>query len=292
MPKTAIIVLNWNGRDCLPACLLSLQSISYRDKEIIVVDNGSSDDSLAIAKCDFPHCLFIENGTNLGFAGGMNRGIRTALERGAEYVWLFNSDAQAKPDTLTTLIEVAKIHPEAGLFSPIITNSNGQTWFAKGRIDFLRMRALHTEPSPRELTSPAYESQFLTGCALLIQKKALEKAGFLDERFFLYYEDADLCLRAANYGFQSLVVPKARVMHAEKSRENPEKTYYLVLSGLLFSAKHAPRLLRPYLAGYATIRRLKNRLDLLCGRDKAEAVARAYRDFDRYANPSLLDRHR
>ncbi len=292
MPKVAIIVLNWNGHDCLPGCLSSLDSLSYPDKEIIVIDNGSSDDSLALAKRDFPHCLFIENSENLGFASGMNRGIRVALDRGADYVWLFNYDAQAAADSLSLLIDTASSHPEAGLFSPVITDQNEKVWFAKGQIDFLRMRATHVEPSPRELTADAYPSPFLTGCALLIRRGALESIGFFDEDFFLYYEDADLCLRAKASGFHSLVVPKARVIHAEKSRENPEKTYYLVLSGLMFSAKHAPRLIRPYLAIYATIRRLKNRLDLLRGRDEAEAVAKAYRDFDRYEHPSLLDRHR
>jgi hypothetical protein len=277
----AIIVLNWNGRDCLPRCLTSLEALSYPDKEIIVVDNGSSDDSLAHVKRDFPHCLFIENGGNLGFASGMNRGIRLALERGADYVWLFNYDAEAAPDALSLLIDAATSHPEAGLLSPAITGPDGALWFGKGRIDFLRMRALHVAPSSEELSSVAYPSPFLTGCALLINKATIEKIGFLDEDFFLYYEDADYCLRARKAGLQCLVVPKARVMHAEKSQENPEKTYYLVLSGLLFSAKHTPKLLRPYLAGYATIRRLKNRLDLLCGRDKAETVARAFKDFAR-----------
>lgn len=293
MPKVAIIVLNYNGRDCLPGCLSSLGSLSYPDKEIIVVDNGSSDDSFTTAKKDFPDCSFIENGKNLGFAAGMNRGIRSALERGADFVWLFNYDAQAAPDSLSLLIDTASSHQEAGLLSPAITDQHGKAWFAKGQIDFLRMRAIHIRPEPRELAAGAYPSRFLTGCALLIRRDVFEKIGFLDERFFLYYEDADFCLRAANAGFGCLIVPGARVKHTEISSENPEKTYHLVYSGLIFSKQHAPRILKPWLAGYATIRRLKNRFDRLLGREDADAVCRAFKDFDRYGNlPSYLDRHR
>jgi GT2 family glycosyltransferase len=292
-PRVAIIVLNYNGQNCLPDCLTSLEALSYPDKEIIVVDNGSTDDSLALAKRNFPQCIFIENKTNLGFAGGMNSGIRFAIERGADFLWLFNYDAVAKKESLSLLVEATMKHPMAGLLSPVITGQNGEIWFAKGRIDFLRMRAVHVPSSIEDIASDAYPSSFLTGCALFIKREVIEKIGFLDEGFFLYYEDADFCLRAAKAGFQSLVVPRARVIHAEKSRKNSEKTYHLVYSGLRFSAKHAPLALRPYLLGYATIRRLKNRLDLLRRRDGAASVARAFRDFSRYEHlPSFLDRYR
>jgi GT2 family glycosyltransferase len=128
MPKVAIIVLNYNGRDCLPGCLSSLGSLSYLDKEVIVVDNGSSDDSLMAAKENFPECSFIENGENLGFAAGMNRGIRSALEHGTDFVWLFNYDASSAPDTLDKIIRVAEAHPEAGLLSPVISDHDGKIW--------------------------------------------------------------------------------------------------------------------------------------------------------------------
>ncbi|OGI21590.1 MAG: hypothetical protein A3J06_00960 [Candidatus Moranbacteria bacterium RIFCSPLOWO2_02_FULL_48_19] len=295
LPRVGIIVLNYNGKRCLPACLNSLNRLEYPDKEIIIVDNHSSDDSLLAAEKTFPQFIFVRNRENEGFAKGINVGIRAALARGAEYCWLINYDTEVDPSALTRLIAVAQKYPQAGLLSPVIypvrechaglsqdtfssssikphtirefsnevyEKENQRPWFAKGKINFFRMRALHTQPAKKELARESYSSEFLTGCALLVKKELVEAIGLLDERFFLYYEDADYSLRAASAGFACLVVPGARVWHAEVSRAHPKKTYFLVHSGLLFFEKHAPFLLRPYLWVYVTIRRVKNRLDL------------------------------
>lgn len=275
--RVAIIVLNYNGKDCLPKCLRSLGKLRYGQKEIIIVDNGSTDGSLEAAEREFPEFSYIRNGENLGFAKGVNAGMREAFRRGAQWCWLFNPDAEAEEDALTLLIEAAAEERSAGLLSPLIRESGTQdVWFAKGRIDFWRMRAEHIRPSREESEKRYYESGFLTGCALLIRRDVVETIGFLDESFFLYYEDADFSLRARKAGFKTLVVPRSLVRHSERSRSNPGKPYHLVYSGLLFFRKHAPRLFRPYLSAYVTMRRMKNRLDLLLGREGALAVHRAY----------------
>ncbi len=278
--KVAIIVLNYNGADCLLKCLRSLSELRYEDKEIIVADNGSTDDSFLVAKKGFPSFVFVANGENKGFAGGMNIGMREAFARGADSVWLFNSDASSENDTLDFLVAAAKRYPDAGLFSPLIFEDGSEKiWFGAGRVDFLRMRTEHTTPPKRLLRQDAYESRFLTGCALFIRREVIEKIGFLDERFFLYYEDADFCWRARKAGFRCLVVPRAHVHHQEKSRKSNEKTFYLVYSGLLFFEKHSPWFIRPYGALYGTIRRIKNRMDRLLGRKEAAFVFRAYEKF-------------
>src|SRR3989344_5291738 len=280
-PKVGIIVLNYNGRNCLPACLESLSRLEYPEKEIIIGDNHSSDESLLMAEKTSPQFTFVRNAKNEGFAKGMNTGIRLALMHGAEYCWLINYDTKVDPAALTRLIVVAQKYPQAGLLSPVILEiASRRLWFAKGKIDFLRMRALHTQPAKKELARESYPSEFLTGCALLVKKELVEAVGLLDERFFLYYEDADYSLRAALAGFACLVVPGARGWHAEASRAHPHKTYFLVHSGLLFFEKHAPFLLRPYLWAYVTIRRVKNRLDLARGKSAvALEVGRAYEHF-------------
>src|SRR3989344_5741559 len=131
-----------------------------------------------------------------------------------------------------------------------------------------------------ERLSDAYASGYLTGCALFIKRELIDAIGFLDERFFLYYEDADYSFRASRAGFACLVVPGARVWHSEASRSNPQKTYFLVYSGLLFFQKHASLIMSNYLAAYVTIRRVKNHLDRLRGRGgAAEDVHRAYEHF-------------
>ncbi|MFZ2187268.1 MAG: glycosyltransferase family 2 protein [Candidatus Moraniibacteriota bacterium] len=279
--KVGIIVLNYNGKACLSACLRSLDQLVYANQEVIVVDNGSTDGSFLRAERHFPRFVFVRNGKNEGFAKGMNVGMRLALARGAQWCLLFNYDAEIAPQALSSLIAAARRHPRAGLLSPVIYKKGSeQIWFAQGRVEFLRMRATHRGLPRAAFASDAYRSEFLTGCALLIKKNLIDTIGFLDERFFLYYEDADYSLRAARAGFDCLVVPQAMVWHSEASRKNPSKTYHLVYSGLLFFEKHTPPLLRPYMALYGTIRRVKNALDRILGRGgAAEEVHRAYEHF-------------
>lgn len=277
----SIIVLNYNGDDCLLPCLYSLDQLEYTNKEIIVVDNGSTDNSFSFAQQHFPRCTFVQNEKNEGFAKGMNSGMEQAFHNGADFCLLFNYDAEIDPRALTLLISVAKKNPRAGLLSPVIyEKENKHIWFAKGRIDFFRMRAVHERVLQEKFAQESYRSEFLTGCALLIKKELVEKIGFLDEQFFLYYEDADYSLRATKAGFECLVVPQATVFHSEKSSTNPKKTYFLVYSGLLFFKKHTPPVLRPYMAIYGTIRRVKNWADrLFWEKGSAKEVYLAYKDF-------------
>lgn len=280
-PKVGIIVLNYNGKNCLSVCLESLNRLEYSNREIIIVDNCSSDDSFLTAERMFPRHIFTRNTKNEGFAKGMNIGIRLALARGAEWCWLVNYDTETDPAALTQLIAAAQKHPEAGLLSPALYEKESLLpWFAKGEIDFFRMRAIHSQPSREESSSESYRSEFLTGCALLIKKELIEAIGFLDERFFLYYEDADYSLRATQAGFTCLVVPRASVWHSEESRLRSGKTYFLVYSGLLFFEKYASFLSRPYFFAYVTIRRVKNRLNLMWKKTSdALETKRAYEDY-------------
>lgn len=279
-PKVGIVVLNYNGASCLLSCLKSLGELQYASKDIIVVDNDSADNSLKEAKEKFPQFTFVSNPKNAGFAAGMNVGIKLALARGADYCWLFNYDAGAYPETLAKLMEAARENPRAGLLSPVIYASDGgKIWFAKGRIDFFRMRTRHTAPTKQEVAAKFYPSEFLTGCALLIKKELVEDIGFLDENFFLYYEDADYSRRAGQAGFSCLVVPQAKVVHSEISNSGPQKIYWLVYAGLLFFQKWTPFYLRPYSAVYIALRRIKNWRDRWRGANAAQEVYRAYKDY-------------
>lgn len=279
-PKVGIIVLNYNGARCLSRCLQSLHQLVYENKEIIVVDNDSTDTSFGEARRAFPLCTFVQNTKNEGFAKGMNSGMRLAFQHGAEYCLLFNFDAVIAPDALSTLVATGEKYPRVGLLSPVIYTPHNTLWFAKGKIDFFHMRAIHINPSAQEFAADAYPSDFLTGCALFIKKELVESIGYLDERFFLYYEDADYSLRARNAGFLCLVVPRASVWHSEESKKNGEKVYYLVYSGLLFFSLHFPLLFRPYLAMYVTIRRIKNAFDRVLGDSSVtREVYRAYEKF-------------
>ena len=280
-PKVGIVVLNFNGRDCLLSCLEALHRLRYQNFFVVVVDNASEDDSLVSAQERFPEFFFVRSPQNGGFAAGMNIGMKVAFEqRGAAWTWLLNNDARVEEQTLTMLMAAAAQSPRAGLLSPCIYAEKTETlWFGKGRLDWLRMRAVHVSPSEEELRKQCFASEFLTGCALLVRKELVETAGFLDEHFFLYYEDADFSLRAKENGFETLVVPRARVFHGEQSQKNDDKLYFLVFSGLLFFKKHARWWQKAHFSVYGTMRRIKNVFDVARGRDGALTVRRAYNDF-------------
>jgi len=278
-PLVAIIILNYNGKDFLSRALQSLVSLEYEMKEILVVDNHSQDDSFERAKREFPQGIFLRNSANLGFAAGMNVGIREAKRLGAEYVWLFNNDAEADPGSLSRLVDFCEENPEAGAASPVIADYQGKDWFASGEISYFRMRAIHGR---KKSETVPYESEYVSGCALFVRQSALEEAGLLDERYFLYYEDADLSLRIRQSGKRLFVVPTATVWHSEQSeRERSGKTYHLVYSALLFFHDHTPISLRPWIRFYEFLRRMKNHIDRFLHRPKAAIVYQAYQDYDR-----------
>jgi GT2 family glycosyltransferase len=141
------------------------------------------------------------------------------------------------------------------------------------------MRSVHVDPSVASREHEPYETGYLTGCALFAPKEIFERVGLFDERFFLYYEDADFSVRAKKIGYKLLVVPKSVVVHGEQSVDNKEKIYWLVLSGLRFFEKHTSWYLRPWIWLYILLRKMKNKTDKKKGKKEAFLVASAYEDF-------------
>jgi len=276
-PKVFVVILNKDGKGCLPECLRGVFGLAYPNFEVVVVDNASRDGSIEDARRDFGRAHFILNRENVGFAAGMNIGIRFARSKGARFIWLMNNDAIPGRDALSELVRIAMREPKA-LLSPLVLDRSGKTWFAAGRIDWMRMRAVHADSPIDTKRNEPYETGYLSGCALFLPKKAVERVGLLDEDYFLYYEDADYSVRAHKAGFRTIVVPKSVVVHGERSETNPEKAYWLVRSGLQFFRTHATWWQKPYLACYLTLRKRKNRSDLRQGVEKARLVARAYAD--------------
>ncbi len=279
-PKVFIIILNYNGGKTVLRCLKSVFVSDYPNFELVMVDNNSSDGSFELAKNYFTKAHFIKNEENLGFAAGNNIGIRFALEKMADYIFLLNNDAVVFKNTLSELIKSAQreTSKKIGIFSPVIFKGNSKDiWFAGGKINWLKMRAEHIiKTTNYELRTVNY----ITGCAMLIKKNVFKKTGLLDENFFLYYEDADFCLRSKKNGFKSAVVTGAKANHQEKSEENKKnKTYWLVVSGIYFFRKNSPWFLRPYIYIYLWLRIMKNKIDLINGKNElAGDVARAYKD--------------
>jgi GT2 family glycosyltransferase len=256
MPSVFIVILNYNGNDYLNQCLNSVFRSDYTNLSVIVVDNDSRDGSLENARTNFPKVHFIRNSSNIGFARGNNIGIRFALEKFADYVFLLNNDATILPNTISSLVNLAEKNNSIGIVSPLIKKpQQKEIWFCGGKINWTRMRTEHFFPNK---SLQPYLIEYASGCAMLIRKNVFKKIGLLDERYFLYYEDADFCLRANKGGFDIFLLPTAFAIHQESSNtKNPQKIYWLVLSGLIFFKTHASFLIKMWYLLFIPIRRLK-----------------------------------
>jgi|GEM_PF-464231 len=233
MPKVFIIVLNWNGLHDTLECLSSLYGLEYPDFEVIVVDNGSCDDSVATIRQEYPRTILIENSTNLGFTGGNNIGARRALELGADYVWLLNNDTVVAPDSLRKLVDEAEKSPEIGLLSPTIYDydSPGHVQFMGAYILPAKWRVFYVD-DPNELNDELVRRNLiLFGTALLIKRNVIETIGLLSEKYFAYYEDNDYSLRALRNNFRNMVVTDAHILHkgvrSTGGKNSPTKAFLM-----------------------------------------------------------------
>lgn len=241
-PRVAILVLSWNGRDDTLACLASLQQVDYRACEVMVVDNGSTDDSVAAIRAAHPQVKLIETGENLGYVGGNNAGLAHVLATGADYALLLNNDTEVAPDFLDRLVEAAEAQPAIGIVGPTLYYFDRPEviWSAGGGVDWGQGRTwmigLDEEDRGQYGQTPR-PVDFVTGCALLIKRPVMEQIGLLDARFFAYYEETEWCVRAARAGFKILHVPRAKVWHKispAARMTSPTVHYYMTRNRLLF----------------------------------------------------------
>ncbi|MDW8214637.1 MAG: glycosyltransferase family 2 protein [Roseiflexaceae bacterium] len=215
-PRVLIIILCYNGIADTLACLESLRNVEYPSFDILVLDNASGDGTPEAVRAQFPHVTVIENGANLGFAAGNNVGLRYALRHGYDYALLLNNDTEVAPDFLTHLIELAESDPQIGAVGPTITyyERPDLIWSAGGMIDWKRgVAVMRTNEVDRGQYREPTDVDFVTGCALLVRRAALERAGLLDERFFMYFEETEWCVRIRRAGFRILHIPQSRVLH-------------------------------------------------------------------------------
>ena len=282
-PKVFIVILNYNGKEVIKKCLTSVFKLDYPDFEVVIIDNNSTDGSFEIAKSTFSKASFIKNEENLGFSAGNNLGIRFAIERMAQYVLVLNNDTEVEKDFLKKLVEEGEKNKLVGILSPVIFNGNTkEVWFSGGKVDWLRMKSQHETGIKKE---ESYETEYITGCAMLIKAEVFKKIGLFDENFFLYWEDADFSVRAKRDGFKNIVVSSSWIYHTEESQKaNKNKIYWLVFSGLLFFKKNTPLLLQWWVFIYVFFRKIKNKRNLSSkneDKESAKLVQQAYADFDK-----------
>jgi GT2 family glycosyltransferase len=250
-PAVAIVVLNWNGLADTLACLESLSRLRYANHRVIVVDNGSTDGSLAALRrtASSSQVEVLDAGRNLGYAGGNNLGIRRALESGADFVLVLNNDTIVDPALLDELLGAADRHPAAGCFAPWILYLSDREliWFT--RSEWSSGKDAFTAPGKgrlaSELSTEPTDTEYVCGAALFFRVEVAREIGLFDERFFLVYEDADWGFRARRAGFGCVTVPAARVWHkigtSFGSEASPLRTYFSVRNKLLWAEKNLSR---------------------------------------------------
>jgi len=250
LPKVFIIILNWNNWSDTLECLESLKNNDYPNEQVVIIDNGSKKKPQAPG----PEIKIIYNKENLGFAGGNNVGIKYALEKRADYILLLNNDTLVKQDFLTKLVEAGESNKDFGLLGPKIyfAGQKEKIWFAGGQVNWLYNKGImkgYNEIDKGQYDLPAIqETEYITGCCLLIKRATIEKIGLMPEDYFLYYEDTDWSLAAQGVGFKCVFVPRAKIWHkgSKSSIEgSPSYIYYHIRNGLILAQRFAPWYVKP-----------------------------------------------
>jgi GT2 family glycosyltransferase len=246
VPKVVIIILNWNGKKDTTECLESMKQVKYPNYDVLLVDNGSTDDSAEFFRKHCPKIEVIETESNLGFTGGCNIGIRKAMSESADYILLLNNDVTVEPYFLDKLVSVATKNENIGILGTKINyyDAPKQIWAAGGFINYwiCLVAYLGMNKPDTEKYSCEKDVDFVSGCSMLIKTNVFQKIGLLDERYFAYFEDVDICLTAKKNGYGIRYVPSAKIYHKVSRTSggalSPFSIYYNTRNKLLFLRKH------------------------------------------------------
>lgn len=245
MTRVAVIILTWNQRDVTLECLSSLSQQHYQPADIIVVDNGSVDETVERVRVAFPDVTVLETHDNLGFAGGNNTGLQYALAGDCEYVLLLNNDTVVDPDMIPEIIRVMEADRTIGAAGPKILyyDHPSTIWSAGNRVNWRtgECSRLQAEMSDDLTDSALRDVDYITGCAICVRRDVIDHIGLLDERFFIYFEETDWCIRARHDGWRIVYVPSARIWHkvsAAMGATSPSTDYYMTRNCLLFLSKN------------------------------------------------------
>jgi len=304
--SAAIVILNWNGAQMLRRFLPSvLANTPSSLAQVIVADNGSTDDSLAVLAAEFPQVQTIALDRNYGFAEGYSQALKRVGEEGYEYYLLLNSDVETPAGWLQPMLDYMETHPEVAACQPKLRAEHTRTHFeyagaAGGYLDALgypycRGRIFETVEEDRGQYDSVVDIFWATGAALLIRAKMFWEVGGLDGRFFAHQEEIDLCWRLRARGHRIVCVPQSVVYHVGGGtlpKENPRKTFLNFRNNLLLLYKNLPeRRLRRVLFIRFWLDALASLLFLMKGEGRSfKAVWQARREFRRIKSHFTADR--
>lgn len=251
-PGVSVIIVNWNTRDLILPLLGSLSSPheeSGHELELIVVDNNSSDGSVEAIRLEFPAVKLVAQTENRGFAGGVNPGVEVATQ---PLVLLLNSDAQTSPSSIREAAQYMADFPHVGVLGPRILNPDRSPqsscwrdpsliWIAINALGLSKLKPFKFERYGERVFAEAVEVDCICGCALMIRRELLVELGGLDEDYFMYFEETDLCVRVRRRGLQVHHAPVGEFLHEDGGTSKTVKlrTYLdFRRSQILFHLKH------------------------------------------------------
>ncbi len=240
-------ILNWNRGEDTCACIRSVLEQEGPRPCVVVVDNGSVDGSPERIIAQFPDVELLRASVNEGFSGGHNRAFRHGLEKGRRLFVLVNNDAVLAEGALQALVAAAEENPSRGVLGAwVLQDSREPRLETRGvRLSPRTGRMVHLGFGKRPQDHAALEDvAAVSGCAMLVRREVLARVGLFNEEYFAYFEDLDLCVRAARAGYRVASVPSARVVHRGKASaggpSSPQWVYYAVRNHLLFLARNFP----------------------------------------------------
>jgi len=248
MNHIAAVVVNWNRFEATVECVTLIQAGEMPCRKIVIVDNASTDGSGRMLKehfSDMEAVTVIEQSTNTGFAAGANAGIKAVLMDGPRFVFLINNDAVVDPRCLAILTNVLDSSKDCGMAGPAILfyGAQDKVWQGGGVFNVFKAGVIVPDKNKAysRISKSIKEVTFLSGCALLVRSEVFSSIGMFDEDYFMYGEDADLCLRAKKGGIRLLYAPEAKAFHKIKEgggeRASAFVLYHLGRSGMLLYCK-------------------------------------------------------
>jgi GT2 family glycosyltransferase len=288
LPLIITIILNTNRCEDTLACLASLRMSLYPQNKIIVLDNSSTDGSVEAIHNRFPEVQIISLEENLGYAGNNNVGVELAIKQDADWVFVLNEDTVLDSECISRLIEVGESDPKIGVVGPMVYHYDEPDIIqSAGGMLGPYWESIHLAKNEK------YDSQFIephsvewiSGCAIMVKRDAINQVGMIDQRFFYYWEETEWCMRIGKAGWRIIHVPSAKIWHKGVQRNyhpKPSVTYYSTRNRLLMLAKHQASLRVWIYSWFQILRTLTSwtiKPKWRCMREHKNAMLRGLLDF-------------
>lgn len=291
-PKVQVIVLQYTNSNDTIKCLNSILGLNYPNFEIVIVDNASESEHVKkIEQFILDHPIqkleLQVSKHNLGYSGGNNLGIKYALKNNADYIWVLNNDTSVEINSLLKLVEAGEKNQKIGILSSILDEGNRKVY--GGKIKWLKPELEHCyklEAINPTLPRSRYKLNYMPGTAMLLRSEMVKKIGFLDERYFLYFEDAEYSMRAQRAGYKLEVVMESLVYHAVSSTTkklgSPVLLRYHYRNAHIFNINNGPlwaKIILPFWSIFIIIKQLAKIIFIPAKRIISRAILMGVLDF-------------